>query len=124
MLRLTKALLKVSRRCALAAVELGMLSDMLVRLSRRAGQKQTVVINSLLSRLADALLNVKLLKTMRREDRIAPLIEADTERLQKALRKQVQALRKQARKQEQRWWGMRRRYVNKTGDHDSGLWIE
>ena len=65
--------------------------NVLVRLSRRAGQKQTLVINSLLSRLADALLNVKLLKTMRREDRIAPLIEADTERLQKALRKQVLA---------------------------------
>jgi len=65
--------------------------NVLVRMSRRAGQKQTTVINSLLSRLSDALLNLKLLKTMKREHLIKPLLTSDTERLQKALRKQVLA---------------------------------
>lgn len=63
----------------------------LVRMARRAGRKQTVVINQLLARLTDALLNVKLLKTMRLEDRIGPLLARDTGRLQKAMRKQVLA---------------------------------
>lgn len=65
--------------------------NVLVRMSRRAGQKQTTVVNSLLSRLSDALLNLKLLKTMKREHLIEPLLTRDTDRLHKALRKQVLA---------------------------------
>lgn len=63
----------------------------LIRLSRRAGLKQTTVINSLLSRLSDVLLNVKVLKGMRREHVIGPVLARDTGRLQRALRKQVLA---------------------------------
>jgi len=37
---------------------------------------------------------------------------------------QVHTLRKRARKQEQAWWALRKSYTAKTGDYDSGLWIE
>ena len=70
---------------------IGLALNGLIRLSRRAGLKQTTVINSLLSRLSDVLLNVKVLKGMRREHVIGPVLSRDTERLQKALRKQVLA---------------------------------
>ena len=49
------------------------------------------MINELLGRLTDVLLNLKVLKAMRREDRVAPMLGRDTDRLQKALRKQVLA---------------------------------
>jgi ATP-binding cassette subfamily C protein len=70
---------------------IGVALNRLIRLSRRAGLKQTTVINSLLSRLSDVLLNVKVLKGMHREHVIGPVLERDTTRLQKALRKQVLA---------------------------------
>jgi ATP-binding cassette subfamily C protein len=70
---------------------IGLALARLVRLARRAGQKQTTVINSLLARLTDALLNLKLLKATRREHLLVPLVTRDTNKLQKALRKQVLA---------------------------------
>jgi hypothetical protein len=36
----------------------------------------------------------------------------------------VDALRRKARKKEERWWTLRRRFTAQTGDHDSGLWID
>jgi NurA-like 5'-3' nuclease len=39
------------------------------------------------------------------------------------MKKKVDGLRKRARKREQKWWTLRRRFVAQTGDYDSGLWI-
>lgn len=63
----------------------------LVRMAGKAGRKQQQVITSLLSRFADVIPNVKLLKMMRREHLVGPLLEADTQRLKRALRKEVLA---------------------------------
>ena len=38
--------------------------------------------------------------------------------------KYIEALRRKARKKEQRWWTLRRRFTAQSGDHDSGLWID
>ncbi len=60
-----------------------------VRLTRRAGQKQTLLMHSLLRRLADSLQAVKPLKAMSRESLLGSLLEKDTRSLDRALRKQV-----------------------------------
>jgi ATP-binding cassette subfamily C protein len=65
--------------------------DVLVTMASRAGFKQTVLTKSLLGRLADALVAVKLLKAMGREELVAPLLADDTIRLQRQLRRQVMA---------------------------------
>jgi ATP-binding cassette subfamily C protein len=61
----------------------------LVGLTRRAGDKQTLVMRSLLGRLTDSLQAVKPLKAMARESLMGPLLEKDTKRLKKAMRTQV-----------------------------------
>jgi ATP-binding cassette subfamily C protein len=61
----------------------------LVRVSGRAGRLQTQSLRSLLSRLTDVLQGVKLLKAMGREPLVAPILEQDTRRLHKALRKRI-----------------------------------
>jgi ATP-binding cassette subfamily C protein len=61
----------------------------LVRLALRAGARQTKVMKLMLARLTDALQSVKLLKATAREDSVGPLLENDTERLNRALRKRV-----------------------------------
>jgi ATP-binding cassette subfamily C protein len=61
----------------------------LVRISGRAGRLQTQSLRSLLSRLTDVLQGVKLLKAMGRERLVAPILEQDTRRLHKALRKRI-----------------------------------
>ena len=38
--------------------------------------------------------------------------------------KRAAAVRKSARKLEERWWVLRRRFIAQTGDYDSGLWTE
>jgi ATP-binding cassette subfamily C protein len=60
-----------------------------VRVTRRAGKRQTAIMRSLVSQLTDALLVLKLLKATGRESLIGPLLEEDTRKLNKALRKQV-----------------------------------
>ncbi len=65
------------------------LLSVFVRIASRAGQKQTALLKSLLSRLTDVLQVVKLLKATAREPLIGPLLEQDTRKLNKALRKQV-----------------------------------
>jgi len=68
----------------------------LVQMSRRAGNRQTRVLKSLLARLTDSLLAVKPLKAMAREDLVGPLLERETRRLNRALEREVfskQALR-------------------------------
>ena len=61
----------------------------LVRLALRAGARQTKVMKLMLARLTDALQSVKLLKATAREDSVGPLLENDSERLNRALRKRV-----------------------------------
>jgi len=60
-----------------------------VRMSGRAGRRQTELLKSLLGRLTDVLHAVKLFKATAREALVASLLEDDTRRLKKALRKQV-----------------------------------
>jgi ATP-binding cassette subfamily C protein len=71
-----------------AIVTLGGLHQ-LVNMSGRAGTKQTKFLKSLLTQVTDSLQAVKLLKATGRESLIEPLLESDTEQLNKALRKRV-----------------------------------
>jgi ATP-binding cassette subfamily C protein len=63
--------------------------NVFVRMTKRAGLKQTNVLRSLVRQLTDALLALKLLKATGRDALIGPLLEKDAQRLNKALRKQV-----------------------------------
>jgi ATP-binding cassette subfamily C protein len=61
----------------------------LVRKTKRAGVKQTNLMRTLIARMTDVLYAVKPLKAMGREPLVAPLLEHETESLNKALRRQV-----------------------------------
>ncbi|MGH0032664.1 MAG: ABC transporter ATP-binding protein [Myxococcota bacterium] len=61
----------------------------LVRMSGRAGKKQTLLLKSLLSKLTDGLQAVKLLKATGRESAMEPLLADDTRRLNRQLQKRV-----------------------------------
>lgn len=63
--------------------------NQLVRMSRRAGLRQTKLLKSLLARLTDNLQSVKPLKAMGREKLADTLLEVDTNKLNKALQKEV-----------------------------------
>ena len=65
------------------------LSHFLVRITRRAGKKQTLLMTSLMSNLTDTLQSVKPLKAMAREHLADQVLAQDTNRLNKALRRQV-----------------------------------
>jgi len=65
------------------------LSHFLVRVTRRAGNKQTLLMTSLMSNLTDTLQSVKPLKAMAREHLADKVLAQDTNRLNKALRRQV-----------------------------------
>jgi ATP-binding cassette subfamily C protein len=71
-----------------ALFTVGVLSA-LVRMGERAGRKQTLILQSLLGRLTDALQAVKLLKATGREESIGPLLAEDTRRLKRQLRRRV-----------------------------------
>lgn len=73
-----------------ATLTVGALS-VLVRMSGRAGRKQTRLLKLLLARLTDSLQAAKLLKATGRERLIGPLLEDDTRQLNRALRRQVLA---------------------------------
>jgi ATP-binding cassette subfamily C protein len=66
-------------------------SHFLVRMSKRAGKRQTVLAKSLLTRLTDTLLSVKPLKAMAREEQTDSVLSAETSALNRALRRQVQS---------------------------------
>lgn len=66
-------------------------SHYLVRVTRRAGKRQTDLMVSLMSHLTDMLQSVKPLKAMAREAQVDRLLETETNRLNKALRRQVLA---------------------------------
>jgi len=61
----------------------------LVRKTKRAGVRQTDLMRTLIARMTDVLYAVKPLKAMGREPLIAPLLEHETESLNRALRRQV-----------------------------------
>jgi ATP-binding cassette subfamily C protein len=61
----------------------------LVRISRQAGQIQNALLRSLVERLNDLLSSLKALKAMALERRVAPLLEAETENLDRARRREV-----------------------------------
>lgn len=65
------------------------LSHFLVRVTRKAGKKQTLLMTSLMSNLTDTLQSVKPLKAMAREHLADQVLAHDTNRLNKALRRQV-----------------------------------
>lgn len=65
------------------------LSHFLVRITRKAGKKQTNLLTSLMANLTDTLQSVKPLKAMAREHLADTVLAHDTTRLNKALRRQV-----------------------------------
>ncbi len=71
-----------------AALILFMLYN-LVSKAKRAGRKQTRLLQSLLARLSDNLQSLKAFKAMGRENMADELLSTDTLKLNKALRKQV-----------------------------------
>ncbi len=60
-----------------------------VRMTRRAGKRQTSLLKTLLARLTDVLFAVKPLKAMAREDLIGLLLEKETRQLNRALQRDV-----------------------------------
>ena len=60
-----------------------------VRVSRRAGRKQTKLLRSLLVRLADNMQSVKPLKAMARENLATALLEGDTKQLNRAAQRDI-----------------------------------
>lgn len=85
--------LAVSWRATLASFGIGLvilsLSHVLVKMSRRAGKRQTKVFKSLLIRLTDTLQSVKSLKAMAREDLADTVLSAETSKLNRALQREV-----------------------------------
>ena len=83
----------LSWQASLAAIGVGVtvigLLNFLVRITRRAGRKQTRLLSSLISNLTDMLQSVKPLKAMGREHLADTVLASDTNRLKRALRKQV-----------------------------------
>jgi ATP-binding cassette subfamily C protein len=65
------------------------LLNRLVRMTRRAGARQTRLLKDLLGRLTDILYAVKPLKAMARETLVGPLLEHKTQRLNRALQREV-----------------------------------
>jgi ATP-binding cassette subfamily C protein len=60
-----------------------------VRLTRRAGRRQTELLKDVLARITDLFQGVRPLKAMAREGVVAPLLEQSTESLNRALRRLV-----------------------------------
>ena len=83
----------LSWRASVVAIVAGVLviglSHFLVRITRRAGKRQTRLMSSLMANLTDTLQSVKPLKAMAREHLADQVLAYDTNRLNKALRKQV-----------------------------------
>ncbi|MEM8561559.1 MAG: ABC transporter ATP-binding protein [Pseudomonadota bacterium] len=83
----------ISWRASLAAIGAGalviILSHFLVRLTRKAGKRQTNLMATLMANLTDTLQSVKPVKAMAREHLADQVLALDTNRLNKALRRQV-----------------------------------
>jgi ATP-binding cassette, subfamily C, bacterial len=63
----------------------------LVRVSRNAGNRQTVLLQSLINRLTDALQGIKPIKAMAQENNLQPLLESESQELNRAQRSHVLA---------------------------------
>lgn len=85
--------LAVSWRATLVGIVAGALiigvSHSLVRVTKKAGKKQTSVLLSLMSTMTDALASVKPLKGMGREHLAGAVLSMETARLNQALERQV-----------------------------------
>jgi ATP-binding cassette subfamily C protein len=85
--------LAVSWQVTLVAVAGGMIIvyalRFLVRVTRKAGIKQTKLNKGLLTSLTDSMQSIKPLKAMARESLVGPLLENQTQRLNRALQKEV-----------------------------------
>jgi ATP-binding cassette subfamily C protein len=85
--------LMVSWQATLASLVAGLgilfVSHFLVKMTRKAGKRQTVLLKSLLSRMTDTLNSVKTLKAMGRENLADGVLQTETSRLNKALEKEV-----------------------------------
>jgi ATP-binding cassette subfamily C protein len=83
----------VSWRVMVGAVMMGAMIGYglryLIRRARRAGARQTKLLKGLLGQLTDVLYSVKPIKAMGREPLVAPLLEEETRRLNRALRREV-----------------------------------
>jgi ATP-binding cassette subfamily C protein len=80
---------KAMLACLAAGLIIIVLLGRLVRNAKRAGMRQTKVFQSLLSHLTDSLQSIKPLKSMAREEFADSLLQTETNRLNKAMRKQV-----------------------------------
>jgi len=83
----------VKWQAALIALLVGLLIyrllGRLVKLSRRAGKRQTKFTQSMIARLADTLLSVKPLKSMGRERLVNTVLMSETKNINRALRREV-----------------------------------
>lgn len=83
----------VSWQATLASLGAGLVilfvSHFLVKMTRKAGKRQTVLLKSLLSRMTDTLHSVKTLKAMGREGLADGVLQTETSRLNRALEKEV-----------------------------------
>lgn len=83
----------VSWQATLVAMVVGTLIvytlNRLVRMSRRAGVRQTKLLKAVLGQLTDVLYAVKPLKAMARESLLGPLLEGETQRLNRAFQREV-----------------------------------
>lgn len=77
----------------IVAIVLGIITVLilshLVRLTRAAGARQTILLKEVITRLTDVFHGVKLVKVMGREPIVAPMLVSETEELNVALRRQV-----------------------------------
>lgn len=89
----TSLAITVSWQATLVAMGVGVLIAYvlhhLVRRSRRAGAQQTKLLKTVLAQLTDVLYAVKPLKAMARESLIGPLLEGETQRLNRAFQREV-----------------------------------
>jgi ATP-binding cassette subfamily C protein len=89
----TVVALLISWKATLVSLAIGLILaymlKRLVRKARRAGVRQTDLLRSLISYLTDTLISIKPLKAMAREGRAEALLAKNTNRLNRALRKQV-----------------------------------
>jgi ATP-binding cassette subfamily C protein len=89
----TGVALLISWKATLVALAVGLILayalKRLVGKARRAGVRQTELLKSLITHLTDTLLSIKSLKAMARESRADSLLAKKTNRLNRALQKQV-----------------------------------
>jgi ATP-binding cassette subfamily C protein len=80
---------KATLTCLAAGCIILLILSRLIRKARKAGLRQTKVLQSLIAYLTDNLQSIKPLKAMAREELADSMLQAETNRLNKALRKQV-----------------------------------